>query len=91
MAVVMTAQGAPAREVTYLSDHTNGGSYYVYRSQGLGGIMQDIIAIPNGMYRLSYTSQLKTEFGQSYLPVEVETYLMNRSGRAETGYFAPLE
>lgn len=91
MAVVMTAQGAPAREVTYLSDHTNGGSYYVYRSQGLGGIVQDIIAIPNGMYRLSYTSQLKTEFGQSYLPVEVETYLMNRSGRAETGYFAPLE
>ncbi|MBD5427430.1 MAG: hypothetical protein HDR38_07790 [Treponema sp.] len=91
MAVVMTAQGAPAREVTYLSEHTNGGSYYVYRSQGLGGIMQDIIAIPNGMYRLSYTSQLKTEFGQSYLPVEVETYLMNRSGRAETGYFAPLE
>lgn len=91
MAVVMTVPGAPAREVTYLSDHTNGGSYYVYRSQGLGGIMQDIIAIPNGMYRLSYTSQLKTEFGQSYLPVEVEAYLMNRSGRAETGYFSPLE
>ena len=45
MAVVMTAQGAPAREVTYLSDHTNGGSYYVYRSQGLGGIMQDILSL----------------------------------------------
>lgn len=91
MAVVMTAQGTPASEITYLSEHTNGGEYYVYRSQGLGGIVQDIIAIPNGSYRLSYTSQLKTEFGQNYLPVEVETYLMNRSGRAETGYFAPLE
>lgn len=91
MAVVMTTQGTPAREITYLSEHTNGGEYYVYRSQGLGSVVQDIIAIPNGMYRLSYTSQLKTEFGQNYLPVEVETYLMNRSGRAETGYFAPLE
>ena len=53
--------------------------------------MKDILAIPNGMYRLSYTSMLTKEYGQAYLPVEVEAYLMNRSGRAETGYFAPLD
>ena len=91
MAVVMLTQGTPAREITYLAENTNGGEYYVFRSQGLSRMMQDILAIPNGMYRLSYTSQLKTEFGQSYLPVELEAYLMNRSGRAETGYFSPLE
>ena len=91
MAVVMLTQGTPAREIAYLTEHTNGSEYYVFRAQGLSNIMQDILAIPNGMYRLSYTSQLQTEFGQNYLPVEVETYLMNRSGRAETGYFSPLE
>ncbi len=91
MAVVMLSSRAPAKEIRYLSEHTNGGEYYVYRSQGLADVMKDILAIPNGMYRLSYTSMLTKEYGQAYLPVEVEAYLMNRSGRAETGYFAPLD
>jgi len=65
--------------------------YYVYRNQGLSGVVEDIVNIPSGLYRLSYTSALQTEFGQRYLPVEVEAYLMNRSGRDETGYFAPLQ
>ncbi|MBQ7157927.1 MAG: hypothetical protein IJS09_00675 [Treponema sp.] len=91
MTVVMLSQGTPAREIAYLTEHTNGSEYYVYRNQGLSDVMKDILAIPNGMYRLSYTSQLKKEYGQAYLPVEIEAYLMNRSGRAETGYFAPLD
>ena len=91
MAVVLLAQKTPEKEISYLTEHTNGGEYYVYRSKGLADVIKDIIAIPSGMYRLSYTSQLKKEYGQAYLPVEVEAYLMNRSGRAETGYFAPLE
>jgi hypothetical protein len=40
---------------------------------------------------MSYTSALPTDFGRAFLPVEVEAYLMNRSGRDETGYFAPLQ
>ena len=91
MAVVMLSQGTPAKEISYLSEHTNGGEYYVYRNQGLSDVLKDILAIPNGMYRISYVSGQHKEYGQAYLPVEVEAYLMNRSGRAETGYFAPLE
>ena len=91
MAVVMLSQGTPAKEISYLTEHTNGGEYYVYRNQGLSDVLKDILAIPNGMYRLSYVSVQHKEYGQAYLPVEVEAYLMNRSGRAETGYFAPLE
>lgn len=88
---VLLNEGAPAEEVTYITSNTNGLSYYVYRPQGLAGVMSDIISIPSGLYQLSYTSALKTEYGRKYLPVEVETYLLNRSGRDETGYFAPLE
>ncbi len=91
MAVVTLSSRSPAREIRYLTEHTNGNEYYVYRSQGLSDVMKDILAIPSGMYRLSYTSVLTKEYGQAYLPVEVESYLMNRSGRAETGYFAPLD
>ena len=28
---------------------------------------------------------------EDYLPLEVEAYLLNRSGRDEIGYYAPLE
>ena len=47
--------------------------------------------IPQGVYQFSFTSALPTNFGMNYLPLEVEVYLLNRSGRDETGYFAPLE
>ena len=53
--------------------------------------MRDITGIPSGLYQLKYTSSLQTEYGRKYLPVEVEAYLLNRSGRDETGYFAPLQ
>lgn len=90
-ALISLVQGNASREISYISDNTQGGEYYVYRSQGLSSVVSDILDIPVGIYRISYTSDLMTEFGEAYLPVEVETYLMNRSGRAETGYFAPLE
>jgi len=88
---VLMKEGVPAQETDYICSNTNGSSYYVYRPQGLSEIVGDIIALPSGLYQLSYTSALKTEYGRKYLPVEVETYLLNRSGRDESGYFAPLE
>ena len=91
LSYVSVTQGTVEDELSYLIGNTNGAEYYVYRTQGLAPVIRDIIDIPNGTYRLSYTSSLPTEFGQAYLPVEVEAYLMNRSGRDETGYFAPLE
>lgn len=88
---VLLENNALCPELSYLQENTNGSSYFVYRSEGLSSIIKDIIDIPTGMYRMSYTSSLQTDFGRAYLPVEVEAYLMNRSGRDEIGYFAPLQ
>lgn len=88
---ILLDQAAPEQEISYITDNTTGTSYYVYRPEGLSAVVQDIIQLPSGLYQLSYTSALPTEYGQKYLPVEVETYLLNRSGRDEAGYFAPLE
>ncbi len=88
---LMLSQGAASSEIDYICKNTEGGEYYVYRENGLAQVVDDIINIPSGIYILSYTSSLQTDFGQRYLPVEVETYLMNRSGRDESGYFAPLQ
>lgn len=88
---ILADNRAGDREIEYICKNTSGGEYYVYRNEGLGSVVSDIISIPNGIYQFSYTSKLGTNFGLNYLPVEAEVYLMNRSGRAETGYYAPLE
>ena len=91
LSFIQVSQGAVSKEYDYLLNNTSGDSYYVFRPEGLSSIVRDIINIPQGTYQLKFVSALQKNFGQSYLPVEAEVYLMNRSGRDESGYFAPLE
>lgn len=88
---LIVTENAADEEINYIVDNTAGGSYYMFRPEGLSGIFQDIIAIPAGKYVFTFTSSMSTNFGEKYLPIEVETYLLNRSGRDESGYFSPLE
>lgn len=88
---IQLSQKAVAAEYDYLISNTRGELYYVYRPESLSSVVSDIINQPNGIYQLSYLSSLPTNFGENFLPLEIEVYLLNRSGRAESGYFAPLE
>jgi hypothetical protein len=88
---VNLAQGALPEELAYITTRTRGAAYYVYRPEGVAPIVQDILDAPVGSYLLSYTSSLPTDFGRAFLPVEIEAYLLNRSGRDESGYFSPLQ
>ena len=89
--VITLKQGALDEELDYIYKSSYGKSYYVYRPEGLGSIVNDLLEVPNGLYQFSFVSTLSTDMGRAYLPLEVETYIMNRSGRDETGYFAPLQ
>lgn len=89
--LVHVSQNAVTSEVDYLLNNTNGELYYIFRPEGIRSIINDMLEIPQGVYQLSYVSTLPSNFGQAYLPVEAEVYLLNRSGRDETGYFAPLQ
>ena len=89
--VIQLDQGAMGDELSYVSESTSGDTYYVFRPQGLSDVVKDIIELPQGIYQLSFTSAMTTNFGTNYLPLEAEVYLLNRSGRDETGYFAPLQ
>lgn len=91
LSAIMLSQNSLSDELSYLVDKLNGESYYVYRKEGLKDVLSDIDNVPTGLYELSYTSSLSSQYGREFLPVEVEVYLNNRSGRDETGYFAPLE
>lgn len=90
-AVITLEQGAVAEELTYIYSNTFGKNYYVYRNEGLSNVIRDLLEVPNGTYQFSFESVLQTDMGRAYMPLEVETYIMNRSGRDETGYFAPLQ
>lgn len=89
--VIQLNQGALEQELDYIVKNVNGKSYYVYRPQGLDCVIPDMLNVPNGLYVFTYKSNLPTDLGRAYLPVEVETYILNRSGRDETGYFSPLQ
>ena len=91
VASVILTQNACDEELDYIVSNTPGKEYYIFRPEGLSGIVGDLVDIPSGLYTFSYTSVLSTNFGEKYLPVEVEAYLLNRSGRDECGYFAPLQ
>ncbi len=88
--VNLTNQNLPS-DIDYIVKQTPGDEYFVFRPEGLTSLVQDILDIPVGLYQFTYTSSLPTDFGNLFLPIEAEVYLMNRSGRDETGYFAPLE
>jgi len=77
--------------INYITNQTPGDSYFVYRPEGLTNFANSVIDYPCGLYQFSYISSLPTDFGRKYLSVEVEAYLLNSSGRDETGYFAPLD
>lgn len=80
-----------APELNYLVQQTGGKQYYVFRPEGIAPLVKDVLAFPCALYRFSYISSLPTDFGRAFLPVEVEAYMLNRSGRDESGYFAPLQ
>lgn len=88
---VIIGGNAPSEEIRYLCRETGGTALPLYRPQGIKEMIQNIAFVPNGLYFIKYRSVLPTDFGRSWLPVEAEAYLMERSGRDTSGYFPPLE
>jgi len=78
-------------ELEYLCRETGGKSCFLYGLSGPGSIIQDLEKKKTGNYLLKYVSQSEKDFGNAFIPVEIEIFLFNRTGRDESGYFAPLE
>jgi hypothetical protein len=77
--------------VEYLCRETGGRAMHLYRPRGIGELIKSIADTPCGLYSFTFNSRLPTDFGRAWLPLEAEVYLMERSGRDNTGYFPPLE
>jgi DNA-binding beta-propeller fold protein YncE len=88
---VIVGGGQVSEEIEYLCRETGGKAMQLYRPRGIGELIKGVADTPTGLYSFTYTSRLQTDFGRAWLPVEVEVYLMERSGRDNTGYFPPIE
>jgi DNA-binding beta-propeller fold protein YncE len=88
---VIIGNGRADAALEYLCSQTGGEVLPLYRNEGVKPAIQKLLSVPNGVYILSYESQLPTDFGAAYLPVEAEAYLLARSGRDKSGYFPPLQ
>ena len=74
----------------FLVRESGGRVYRSDRPEGLAAIAEHVRAAQTGRYRLSFSASADDGFGRSYLPFAVEVYLRDRSGKDESGYFAPL-
>jgi hypothetical protein len=88
---IIIGGGQISQALEYLCDETGGRAMHLYRPQGIGDLIKSIADTPSPVYSYSFTSRLPTDFGRAWLPLEIEVYLLERSGRDNTGYFPPLE
>ena len=88
---IIIGNGQVTAELEYLCAETGGRAMHLYRPRGIGELVKSTADIPSGLYSFTYNSRMNTDFGRAWLPIEVEVYLMERSGRDNTGYFPPLE
>lgn len=78
-------------ELEYLARETGGISSALRRPTGLAPLGEHLRQRKSGRYTFTYTSRTNSDFGRAYIPMEVEAFLLTRSGRDEIGYYAPLE
>lgn len=91
LSVIYTRRAAGSRELDFLARTSGGSSLYVFQPRGAGVVIEEVKELPSGSYLLVYNSVHDSDFGRRYIPLEIEAYLLERSGRDEAGYFGPLE
>ncbi len=77
-------------ELGAIAGETGGGVYSFQAAEGVNPLIKAALSREEPLYTLRYTSPTYPQFGQKYIPLEVQVNLIRRSGRDELGYFAPL-
>ncbi len=89
--LLLIGGGQADDRLEYLVEATSGDMVRPEGPRGLLPYEEAVIARPSGRYVLRFTTSRDGDFGRRYLPIEVEAALGRRTGRAESGYFAPFE
>jgi hypothetical protein len=80
---------APDEDLAYLASVTGGKIYNVSAPGGMQEIVRDIKARVGPVYTLRFSSLTPADFGDRYIPLEIQVTAQKASGRDESGYYAP--
>jgi hypothetical protein len=86
---VVFGPGAPDDDLAWLAGQSGGRLYRSSTPGGMQDVVGDIKARRASIYTLRYTSRSRPQYGDVYIPVEVEVTAQRVSGREESGYYAP--
>lgn len=80
---------APDDDLSYIASATGGKIYNISAPGGMQQIVRDITARVGPVYTLRFDSVTPADFGDRYIPLEVQVTMQKASGRDESGYYAP--
>jgi sugar lactone lactonase YvrE len=86
---VVFGAGQPDEDLSWLAATTGGVLTRSSSPGGMPAVVRALRARVTPTYSLHYVSKTKPEFGEKYIPVEIEITVQKVSGREESGYYAP--
>lgn len=91
LSVVNVGNSRPDQALDYLVRESGGQVFPLYAPRGLLDLGSRLLSLRDGSYRFSFKTLFDSDYGRKYLPVEIQAMLFQKSGRDESGYFAPLK
>lgn len=86
---VLFGSHAPDEDLSYIAAATGGKIYGASAPGGMQQIVRDLKARVDSLYTVRFTSATPPDFGDRYIPLEVQVTVQKASGRDESGYYAP--
>ena len=87
---VYASDGLRSRELDFIARQTGGYASDMFRPEGTAVLIDDLRGRSVGRYTITWETPHSAGFGREFLPVSVEVIYINKSGRDESGSFAPL-
>jgi len=77
-------------ELNYIATQTGGSPRLIFQAEGSGALVGKLRRTRVGRYTITWPTRSSSDYGRNYLPVSVEVIYIKKSGRDESGTFAPL-
>ena len=82
---VLFGGGAPDDDLSFLAAATGGKVYSVSAPGGMPQVVRDLKTRVSSIYTLRFTAVTPADFGDRYIPLEVQVTVQKASGRDESG------
>lgn len=86
---VIVGNATPDEELSFLASETGGTLSFASAPGGMKDVLGNVQARLTSLYTLRFKSLTPPQFGDKYIPLEIEVTSQKVSGRDESGYYAP--